>query len=232
MRESEVPSISVREQFNLEVTPDVALIKLHVTGEGMLMVDAVESAQKKVAELTERLKSNHQRIDSIDVFDVYFGQKEERFRTEAQAYPRPLVVQGILISARPDEPAALYRMLDDGIKRGAMLDVPHRRSYMSDTLDSALLFGLVNREPHEQEAVSRCLKRAEERIRLVAAASRKKVGNLIEVSGVSVEPSMRDAYKSDYVHVRRTFPTPFLSPTPHKVIICATLTAKFALLES
>jgi Protein of unknown function (DUF541) len=232
MKEFETPSISVKEQISLEVKPDVALIKLHVTGEGMLMVDAVESARNKVAEITERLKSAHDRIERIDIFDVYFGQKEERFRAEAQAYPRPLVIQGILVTARPDEPTALYRIMDDGIKRGAILGNPHGRSYMTDTLDSSLLFGLVASEPHEQEAIHLCLKRAEQRCGVVAAATHQKVGKLLEVSGVTVEPSMRDAFKSDFVHIRRTFPTTFLSPTPHKVLICATLTAKYAVLQA
>jgi uncharacterized protein YggE len=232
MTESAMRSISVSEQLDLEAKPDIASIKLHVTGEGITMEDAVASARKRVAETTEALKTNHKAISNITILDVYFGQKEERYRTEPQSFPRPLVVQGVLIAARPDDQKTLYRIIDDGIKHGAVLDSPHRHSYMSDILDSALLFGLVDSEKYEQEAVERCLRRAEHRIRATASAAQKTIGKLIEVSGVTVEPSLSEPFRKDYVHIRRSFPTQFLSPTPQKVLLSAKLTAKFELRDS
>lgn len=232
MARSETPSISVKEKFSLEAKPDVALIKLHVIGEGMGMADAVDNVRKKVAEITQALKSAYQQIERIDTFDVYFGQKEERLGSESLAYPRPLVVQGILITASPDDPTALYGIIDEGIKRGALLNSSLRRSYLSGMLDSALLFGLLGSEPHEAQAVEQCLKRAEARCSLLATAAGKRVGELIEVSDVSVEPSVGEPFHQNFAHIRRSFPTRFLSPTPHKVVICATLNARHELLDS
>lgn len=227
----ETPSISVKEQYSLETKPDVALIKLYILGEGMLMGDAVENVRKKVAEISETFKSAHRQIERIDTFDVYLGQKEERLRGESPAYPRPLVVQGILITARPDDPAVLHRIMDEGIKRGALLDNPNRRTYMSNILDSALLFGLLASEQHEGHAVAQCIKRAEARCRALATSSGRRVGKLIEFSGVLVEPSMGEPFHKDFVHIRCSFPTRFLSPTPDKVVICASLTARYELLD-
>jgi uncharacterized protein YggE len=231
MTDVETPSISVKEQYILEAKPDVALVKLYVLGEGMLMGDAVENVRKKVAEISEAFKSAHRQIERIDTFDVYLGQKEERLRSESPAYPRPLVVQGVLITARPDDPAELHRIMDEAIKRGALLDGPQRRSYLTNILDSALLFGVLDSERYEGEAAQQCLKRAEARARGLANHAGKRVGKLIEISGVAVEPSMGDPFHKDFVHIRRTFPTRFLSPTPDKVVICAVLTAKFELLD-
>lgn len=231
MAGSEIPSISVKEQYSLEVKPDVALIKLYVLGEGVLMADAVRDVRKKVAEFSDVLKSAYRQIERIETFDVYLGQKEDRLRGESAAYPRPLVVQGILITARPEELAGLHGILDDGIKRGAMLTSPHRTSYLSNILDSALLFGLLSSERYEGQAVEHCMKRAEARCRALAVAAGRRVGKLIEVSNASVEPSMGDPFHRDFVHVRRSFPTRFLSPTPDKVVISATLTAKYEFLE-
>jgi hypothetical protein len=227
----ETPSISVKEQFWLEAKPDIALIKLYVLGEGMLMGDAVENVRKKVAEIGETCKGAHRQIERIDTFDVYLGQKEEHLRNESAAYPRPLVVQGVLITARPDDPAALHRIMDEGIKRGALLDSPHRRPYVSSNLDSALLFGLLASERHEGQVVEQCLKRAEARCRALATAAGRRVGKLIGLGDVLVEPSMGDPFHRDFAHIRRSFPTRFLSPTPDKVVLCATLTARYELLD-
>jgi hypothetical protein len=157
--------------------------------------------------------------------------RRKRLRSESPAYPRPLVVQGVLITVPPDDPPVLYRIMDEAIKRGALLDGPQRRSYLNSILDSALLFGVLDSERHEGEAARQCLKRAEARCRALAHHAGTKVGKLIEISGVSVEPSMGDPFHKDFVHIRRTFPTRFLSPTPDKVVICATLTAKYELLD-
>ena len=83
-----VHSISVKERFDLEVQPDIALVKFYVTGEGMTMEDAVANARKKVAETTESLKADHDAVDNITVFDIYFGQKEERLGAESHSFPR------------------------------------------------------------------------------------------------------------------------------------------------
>jgi len=68
-------SISINANFDLEAAPDCALIKLHFTGEGMTLEDAVATAQRQVAEATSALKANHSSIESIHVVDVYVGQK-------------------------------------------------------------------------------------------------------------------------------------------------------------
>ena len=81
------PSISVKEQFWLEAKPDVALIKLYVLGEGMLLVDAVENVRKKVAEISETVKSGHPQVERIDTFDIHLGDKEERLRGESALSP-------------------------------------------------------------------------------------------------------------------------------------------------
>lgn len=225
------PSISIKEQFRVEARPDVALIKLFVVGEGMVMVDAVGNVRNKVAEISDTFKSAHPLIERIEAFDVYLGQKEERLRNEPTAFPRPLAVQGILITARPDDSAALHRIIDDGIKRGALLDTPHRRSYLNNYLDSALIFGLIASERHEGHAVEQCLRRAEARGRATAAAAGKRLGKLIELADVLVE-SVGDPFHREFAHIKRSFPTRFLSPTPEKVIISASLTARYELLEN
>ena len=231
MTESAIPSISIKERFDLEAKPDVALIKFNFAGEGLTMEDAVANAGKKVGEAREAFRTDHSAIQSIAEFDVYFGQKEDGLRAEPQAFPRPLVVQGLLITANPEDQAALFRIIDDGIKRGAVLNSPHRRSYMSNALDSALLFGLVDSEQCEQAAVERCLKNAEHRSRATASSVGKTVGKLIRVSDVIVEPRMPQQFKVEYAHIRRSFPTGFLSPTPQNVLLCASLVATYELAD-
>ncbi len=224
-------SISINASFDLEAAPDCTLIKLHFTGEGMTLEDAVATAQRKVAEATDTLKTNHSSIESIHVIDVYFGQKEDRIRSEAQSFPRPLVVQGVLIVTSPADTSVHYRIVDDGIKRGALLENPQRRSYFSDTLDSAILYGLVDSEKHESSAIEGCLKEAAKRARRIATCAGKKFGELISVSNASVEPSMGEPLRKDYSYICRSLPTKFLSPTPQKVILSAKLVATFEIAD-
>ncbi len=161
MTSSEVLSISVKEQTSIEAKPDVAFVKLHVAGEGVSITDAVESVQQKTVELGEHLKNTYKQIRQIDVYDVYFGQKQERFGGESQAYPRPLVVRGLLVTADTNDSAALHRIIDEAVKKGALLTNPQRNpAYMlGGVLDSALLFGLIASEEHERRAVEECLNR-------------------------------------------------------------------------
>ena len=224
-------TISINASFDHEVAPDCTLIKLHFTGEGMTLEDAVATAQRKIAEATAALKANHASIESIHVIDVYFGQKEDRIRSEAQAFPRPLVVQGVLIVTSPADTSVHYRIVDDGVKRGALLENPQRRSYLADTLDSAILYGLVASEKHESMAIEGCLKQAAELGRNIALCAGKRLGKLISVSNGIVEPSMGEPLRRDYSYLCKSLPTKFLSPTPLKVILSAKLTATFEMAD-
>ncbi len=221
-------SISINATFDHEVNPDCALIKLHFTGEGITLEDAVANVQRKVEEATAALKSIHTSIDSIQVFDVYFGQKEDRVRSEAQSYPRPLVVQGVLVRTSPEDPSAHYRIVDDGIRRGALLENPHRPSYLSDTLDSAILYGLIESEVHESLAIEGCLKVAAKRASTIAFGIGKKLGDLISTTNAGIDPSMGDPLRKDYAYICRCLPTKFLSPTHQKVVLTAKLTATYS----
>jgi uncharacterized protein YggE len=228
MTNPEPLSISIKEQASIEAKPDVAFVKLHIAGEAVSIADAVESVQQKMVDLGEHLKNVYKQIRQVDVYDVYFGQKQERFGAESQTYPRPLVVRGLLVTANPDDLAALHRIIDDGIKKGALLANPQRTpAYLSGSLESALLFGLIASEEHERRAVEECLNRARERGRSLAAAAGRELGELIDIRDVTVEPSVGDPFHKEFSHVRRVFPTRFLSPTPHKVLIFASLTAKY-----
>ncbi len=220
-------SISVQSIFDLEAAPDCGLIKLHFTGEGMTLEDAVATAHRKVMEAKEGLQSNHSSIQSIRVFNVYVGQKEDRLRSEALSFPRPLVVQGVLIVTSPTDYSAQYRIVDEGIKRGAFLENPQRRPYMSDSLDSAILYGVVDSEKHVKTALEKCLERAASLAHTIADCSGKRIGKLISISGASVESSMNEIFRKDYSHISKSFPTKFLSPTPEKVILSAKLVATY-----
>jgi len=55
-------------------------------------------------------------------------------------------VQGVLIVTSPADTSAHYRIVDDGVKRGALLENPQRPSYLADMLDSTILYGLVASE--------------------------------------------------------------------------------------
>ena len=225
-------TISIDEQFQLPVAPDTAFIKLHFAGEGMTLVDASKSVAQKVADAKQHLTREYDQITSIDTYDVYTGQKDDGIRSESQAFPRPLVVQGLLVSLPPADQLSLCNIADDLIKQGAQPSNPHRRSYISDTLDSALLFGVVNHQPHESEAIAACIDAARQRAHTSASAATFKIGELKSISNVKVEPSCAEPFKKDYIHIRRSFPTPFLSPTPAKVLFCASLTAEFTLVAS
>jgi uncharacterized protein YggE len=224
-------SISISANFDLEVVPDCALIRLHFTGEGMTLEDAVATAQRKVTEATSALKANHSSIESIHVVDIYVGQKADRIRSEAQSFPRPLVVQGVLIVTSPADTSALYRIVDDGVKRGALLENPQRPSYLADALDSAILYGLVASEKYESMAIEGCLKNAAKRGSIIAACAGKKLGELVSVSNGIVEPSMGESLRKDYSYICKSLPTKFLSPTPQKVILSAKVTVTFELAE-
>ncbi len=225
-------SISINATFDHEAAPDCALIKLHFTGEGMTLEDAVANVQRKVAEATEALRTIYTSIHSIHVFDIYFGQKEDRVRSEAQSFPRPLVVQGALVRTSPADTSTHYKIVDDGIKRGALLENPHRPSYFSDTLDSAILYGLIDSQQHESIAIEACLKVAAKRASTIATGIGKKLGDLISTANGSVDPSMGDPLRKDYSYICRCLPTKFLSPTPQKVILTAKLTATYSISDS
>ena len=228
MTSSEPLSVSIKEQANIAATPDVAFVKLHIAGEGVSISDAVENVQQKTVELGEYLRETYKQIRQVDVYDVYFGQKQERLGVESHSFPRPLVVRGLLVTADPGDLTALHRVIDDGVKKGALLMNPQRfPPYINGSLESALLFGLIASEEQERRAIEECLNRAGNRAGRLAAAAGRELGELIDISDVTVEPSVGDPFHKEFAHVRRAFPTRFLSTTPHKVLVVASLTAKY-----
>jgi uncharacterized protein YggE len=229
---SEPCSISIKERARVEAKPDVALLKFHVAGEGVSMTDAVESVERRVIELGEYLKNAYKEIRQVDVFDAYFGQKQDRLGAEPQPYPRPLVVRGLLVTTSPDDSSMLHHIIDDGVKKGALLTNPQRHpAIIHSALESALLFGLVASEEHERRAVEECLKGAATRGRNIAAAAGRQLGELIRIADATVEPSVGEPFPKEFAHVRRAFPTQFLSVTAHKVMVFASLTATYEILK-
>lgn len=224
-------TVSAKERSSLAVKPDVAFVKLHVVGDGMLMQDAVASAKQKAAEITDALRKTNSPIDRIDVFDVYSGQKEERLRSDPSAYPRPQFVLGILVSTSPDDLDALHKMVDEGIKRGALLENPHQRSYLMTGLDSALLFGLASSGPHENQVIMQCLDCVRARCKAIAEGLGRKIGRLLKVSDAVIEPAGGEPFGREFAHIERTFPTRYLSPSPDKVVLRVTLGATYELVE-
>lgn len=222
-------SVSVEAVFDQEATPDSTLIRLYFTGEGITLEDSAAAAQRKASEAIAAIRANHPSIQQIDAVDVTFGQKEDRIRQESQAFPRPLAVQGVLIITSPADTVAHYRIVDDGIRRGALLEHPQNRSFFSDMLNNPILYGLIASGKYESMAVEGCLKAATERARVIAACAGKRPGKLISVSGGSVEPGSGEPLERDYSSICRSLPTRFLSPSPHKVVLSAKLTATFAL---
>jgi uncharacterized protein YggE len=224
-------TLSVHVSYTLAVKPDCALIKFHFTGEGMTLEDSVASVHKKVHEVIEYLKSNHASIRTIQVFDIYFGQKEDRLRSEPQSFPRPLVVQGVLVETSPTDSVAQYRIVDDGIKRGAILDSPHNRSYLNSDFNSSILYGLIDSEEHEVAAIKGCLKQSASRAAAIAGSAGKRFGKLVSVDEAKVESSASEVFHRDSTHISKSFPTRFLSPTPQHVVLIAKLKATYELLD-
>jgi hypothetical protein len=111
------------------------------------------------------------------------------------------------------------------------LENPQRRSYLSDALDSAILYGVIDSETCESMAIEGCLKIAKERGKLIANCSGKNLGKLVAISNVIVEPSMGEPLRKDYSYISKCLPTKFLSPTPQKVIISAKLLATFEIAD-
>ncbi len=229
MTQSVANSISVHSCFDLAATPDCTLIKLHFAGEGMTLEDAVATVERKVTEATQMLKEKYPAIESIEAIHLYLGQKEDRLRSETQAFPRPLVVQGVFIRMAPVDLSVANRIVDECIKRGALLENPHRNSYLSSTLDSAILYGLIDSDAYESLAMEGCVKQAAHLAGMIALRIGKKLGELISVSNGIVEPGMGPPLRNDYAYLSRSLPTLYLSPTPEKVILTAKIVATYSI---
>ncbi len=104
---------------------------------------------------------------------------------------------------------------------GALLENPHRNSYLSSTLDSAILYGLIDSDAYESLAMEGCVKQAAHLAGMIALRIGKKLGELISVSNGIVEPGMGPPLRKEYAYLSRSLPTLYLSPTPEKIILSA-----------
>jgi uncharacterized protein YggE len=183
MSETESTSrISVTGDVLVTPRPDVAFISLFVSGEGILMEDAVREITTKLNQVNQTLRDTYKEIRDIHIHDVFVGENRPGMGlpTHKTNSPRPEVVKSLLVTA-PPRPELAMKIIDTAIRMGCLMQNP--AAFPGPPISQAtIMYGLANPAEAQQEATARAIADAKEKAWRIAKMIERKLGR---VKGVS-----------------------------------------------
>ncbi len=221
-------TVSVSGSAEEVVAADAAYVTLYAQADGILMVDAVERADKMVEEITSAAMSGTDVIRSISVTDISLGERmQQRWGPDSQQEsPRPQVARRIRITCEPKS-LEIYEVIDNAIRAGALMSIPSQ-THFSDDLRSVVVYGSEN----NSEVVDRVRRSAMSDARIealkVAELAGKSVGDVVSIgcSGSSGSFPIRVMGR------RPDFPAEYLGMDPDGITIRSSLAVTFELIEA
>ena len=221
-------TISVSGSAGIKVKPDVAYITLYAQADGILMTDAVEKEDKLINEITSAIKTQTKTgiIRDIAVTDLGQGEERQQYYSSSQRdmAPRPQVTRRIRVSCKP-VPESLYKIIDDGIRAGAVMQIPSNTSYSND-IRSAVIYGLEHSTEAIEQARAAAMKNAKDEAKKLADLAGKTVGNV-----VSIGMSRSTQYNMNMIVMgrRADFPTEYVDTNPEEITISESVMVTFEL---
>ena len=224
--EAREDTITATGKASVEQKPDVCYVTLYAKGDGILMVDAVKEANRKVAEIEKTVKEKHKKVRAIDVTEVGLGEKQRRYWSSDQKDepPRPEAIKRIRITISP-VPSLAHEIVDTAIRSGAIMKIPSDTHYPG-RIDSVVVYGLLNASQLENEVRTKATKNAKKNAEKTAALVDKKVGKVVSIGCGSSWPQRMVVYPE-----RHDFPTAHVGTNPEKIEVSHSITITFELLD-
>ncbi len=221
-------TVSVTGKAEAKVKPDVAYITLYARAEGILMVDAVKKADKLVSEITAAIKTETNAVKSVAVVDVSLGEKKsEVWRSDQkEESPRPEVVRRIRITCSPS-PAGIYESIDNGIRAGAVMQIPSSIQYSED-IRSVVVYGIEESAEVLARVRKAAMDDAKSEADKTASLAGKKAGGVVTI-GCSGSAHWGGPMR--VMGMQADLPTEYIGTNPEEITISRTVAVTYQLSE-
>jgi len=219
-------TVTVTGKAEIKAKPDVAYVTLYVKADGILMVDAIKRADKKVEEINTAIHEKFQNVQSFDVVDVALGEKQREYwgPDRKDETPRPEVARRLRI-ALPPNPKQVYELVDVAIRNGALMQISSSVRYSED-IRSVVVYGLVKSAEFEENASQKAMADAKKKAQKMAALAEKSIGDVVKIGctgiasfGIPMRVMGRPA----------DFPTEHVGTNPNEVTISHAVSVTFEL---
>lgn len=209
-------TVAVTGNAEETVKPDMMMVTVYVTGEGLLMADAAKNASERVQSIIDAVKKVQADIKPPEVFTLSAGQKETRsWSSDQRDDPKPALIHRITFTL-PASASSANEIIDAAIRAGASLWL-QRNTYMSGEINSNIVYGLTDEEGALAKVRRSALQNARQRGEELAALAGKTLGNIVSVPG-----SMSCGLPFDgpyFTGTRHRYPRKFIGTDPERLEI-------------
>lgn len=206
-----------------EVKPDVALVLLYLSTDGVLMVDAEKDFREKFTKLEKVLKEGCKEIKSIDTRIVSLGQKFTGWNPQCTNKAQPEIRKQIIVTIPPD-PKIATAIIDIAIRNDATLS-PQSNANYGGQLNSVIIYGVNDYAKIEKEVQVEAIAEMKKNADSIADMIGRKIKKMTEIS---------NCHQVNFQHVyingiNFNLPLKYYSVDADKVKVSASFNGKFEL---
>ena len=206
-----------------EVKPDVALVLLYLSTDGVLMVDAEKDFREKFGKLEKALKENCKEIKSIDTRIVSLGQKFTGWNPQCTNKAQPEIRKQIIVTIPPD-PKVATAIIDIAIRNDATLS-PQSNANYGGQLNSVIIYGVNDYAKIEKEVQAEAVADLKKNADGMADMIGRKIRKMTEFSG-----NQQVNFQHVYINgINFNLPLKYYSVEANKVKISVSYSGKFEL---
>ena len=229
MNDSRIPSILIEGRATVSAKADIGFVDLYTRAEGMLLEDAVAEAASRAARIVSGMKSSSLEIKSIVVSDFQIGERKQVMSASRES-PKPEVIKNILVTIAPS-PETAVRIVDVASRLGASLQSPLSGVLAGSIASSAILYGLANCGEFEDLAMKAAIESAQTIADRTVKHIGKRVGPILEMTRIERSGTGNAGWGGIPRKAKDSkFSTDYLSLSPERIDVTASLTIRFELL--
>ena len=154
---------------------DVVYMTFYVLQQGALVSEVAKTAQAKALELVKSLEKVSKKIKSIEVTDERIGEKQKSYG-DTQNLSIPEVVMRVRVTTTPDD-KNIVDIVEIANKGGALMQSPSE-GYLQQNNLGVIVYGLLNDEAAENEAVELVVKKTRPQAEKIAKAAGLALGSI------------------------------------------------------
>jgi len=195
-----------------------------------LLEDAIAESLSKTEKIVVAITASGLDVTGILVTDVQIGERKPVLPSSKDS-PKPEVIKNILVTILPS-PGTAAKIVDMASRLGASLQNPAGNLFGGGTVNSAILYGVINRDAVEEAAMNGAIEDAQKTAAKTAKLVGKSVGRILGMSKIETSGAWTRAMGIARKGKESKFATDYLSVSPEKVDVTASLTMSFELLDS
>jgi uncharacterized protein DUF541 len=227
---TETPSISIEGKATIVAKADIGFVDLYTRADGMLLEDAIAESLSKTEKIVGAITASGRDVKEILVTDVQIGERKPALPSSKDS-PKPEVIKNILVTILPS-PSNAAKIVDMASRLGASLQNPIGNFFGGGTLSSAIIYGLVDRDAIEESVMNGAIEDAQKKAARTAKLVGKSVGRILGMSKIETAGTGTRTMGLARKGKESKFATDYLSLSPDKVEVTASLTMLFELLDS